>query len=370
MKRIQNLVFLLGLIGLCVAAKSADRVKFNGQELFLNGLNLAWEEFSNDIGPDPETPRMDHFEKVFDLMEAHGANSMRFWMHTNGHHTPEFDGSMVVGPGVDTIKDLRTILDAAWERKIGMILCLWSFDMQRISVGETVTSRGYDILTKEVNRQSYIDNSLVPMVEALKGHPAIIAWEIFNEPEGMTELTSWETTYHDVTMADVQAFINVCAGAIHRTDPGAQVTNGSWAFIAASDVGEGNKNYYTDERLIAAGGDEDGFLDFYTVHYYDWAGTERSPFAFPAEHWGLDKPLVVAEYYPDCENCTATPSDTLYRNGYAGSLNWSWTDEEDPQVLLDDIASIAKQRVDDTKIVLDAASSKCCCSEKKKATSK
>jgi hypothetical protein len=341
--RLLALVLVLALCGLHepLAAQTDDRVRFAGKDLFLNGLNLAWQSFADDIGPNPDTPDLPHFERVFQEMSARGANVMRLWLHTTGAHTPAWDGHLVTGPGTDTIEDLRAILDLAWRYDVSLMLCLWSFDMLRISNGTTVTDRAMAILTLPSNRQSYIDNALIPMVTALEGHPAILCWEIFNEPEGMSVEFGWNFNRH-VPMAAIQAFVNQCAGAIRRADPGVLISNGSWSFHAATDVGEGNFNYYTDERLVAAGGDPDGTLDFYMVHYYDWAGTGRSPFHHPASHWGLDKPLVVAEFYPNCDNCGPTSHAALYAGGYAGALSWSWTDV-DPTLLLDQIEDVASR---------------------------
>jgi hypothetical protein len=315
-----------------------NRIQFNGQDLFLSGANLAWQNFANDIGPNTGTPDTNHFAGVFDQIHTNGGNSLRLWLHTTGQYTPAWSGSTVTGPGSGTTNDLQKILDLAWQRKVGVILCLWSFDMLRTNNGATLNNRARDILTNATYRGTYITNSLIPMVQALKGNPAIIAWEIFNEPEGMSEEFGWDFNQH-VPMSAIQAFINQCAGAIHRVDTNAKVSNGSWSFYATTDVGSGNFNYYTDARLIAAGGDPDGYLDFYMVHYYDWAGTERSPFQHPASYWGLTKPLVVAEFFPDpdtpnpCVNCGSQSYETLYQNGYAGALAWSWTDVSPSRIL-------------------------------------
>jgi hypothetical protein len=95
-------------------------------------------------------------------------------------------------------------------------------------------------------------------------------------------------------------------------------------------------NYYTDERLIEAGGDPDGTLDFYTVHYYpEWFDETTSPFHHPYSHWELDKPLVVAEFPAKAiadlgmgfrpnkvlPNSMVT-YEYLLENGYAGALSW------------------------------------------------
>ena len=179
-----------------------------------------------------------------------------------------------------------------------------------------------------------------------------------------------------VPMSAIQRFINLCAGAIHRTDSTASVTNGAWCFYSLTDMplaslakaGSGlatltseaqqqiatrfnekyrmtlpadaiirhlqeaaarsGYNYYTDGRLRAAGGDSLGTLDFYSVHYYDWAPTTVSPFHHAASSWGLDKPIVIGEFA--MQDTYGVPSselyETLYQRGYAGALAWSWTD--------------------------------------------
>jgi hypothetical protein len=356
-------------------AQPDDRIRFHGQDLWLNGGNVAWINFARDIGPG-ET-RLDLFEEMFRELRGHGGNTFRLWLHTTGAATPEWEGDRVSGPGESTIEDLRAILDLALEHDVSLMLCLWSFDMLRIRNGPDVTDRSFRLLTDNGVLDTYIRNALIPMVEALRGHPAILAWEIFNEPEGMSEEFGWPFNRH-VPMADIQRFINRTAGAIKRADPSVMVTNGSWSFMAASDehpedpsqygsqaadsltvhelrqirdalaerygyaysleeaaahidsvrARPRNMNYYRDDRLVEAGGDPAGVLDFYTVHYYNWAGTSLSPFHHDKEAWGLDKPLVVAEFYMDDAFGVAHHDfySTLHERGYAGALGWQWFD--------------------------------------------
>ena len=362
--------YILFFVFLSSVVQSQSRIEYNGRQIFLNGSNFAWVSFARDIGPG--STNFNRFESIFKEVQAAGGNSMRLWLHTDGSNTPEFNGSgLVVGPGTGAIDDLKQILDLAEKYDVGLLLCLWSHDMLRSSNSAAILSRNIKLLTDTSAARAYINNALIPLVEGVKGHPAIIGWEIFNEPEGMSNQFGWSGWEH-VDMVNFQRFVNWTAGAIHRNDSTALVTNGCWGFAALTDVPAlakvsadaflnsltkeqkniielefeikygihypaeqivreyntslANYNYYSDVRLIAVGGDADGTLDFYTVHYYTWAGTALSPFHHPFSYWNLTKPLAIAEFF--MTDAFGVPYQDLYKQlystGYAGAMSWQW----------------------------------------------
>jgi hypothetical protein len=194
--------------------------------------------------------------------------------------------------------------------------------MLQSNAGTTYTNN-QALLEKDANRQAYIDNYLTPLVTALKGTPGLYSYEIFNEPEGMGP-KGWAT--HKTTQAAIQKTVNWLAAAIHTADPTALVTNGSQTFDYCSAV-SGKSNWYSDSALRAAGGKQNGTLDYYEVHYYASNGASDSPFTHSATSWGLDKKLVIGEFAAQATDGVALNNlyTSLYTGGYNGSWAWSYS---------------------------------------------
>jgi hypothetical protein len=330
---------ILGMLLLaCVAAsaQSGNRILFNQKPVFLNGVNVPWNAFGTDAGKHPTWGVLydaKFFDSLFAAVAKAGGNSVRWWVHCDGRSSPEFDNQgMVTGLDPEFIPHFDSILTAAQRHGILVMPCLWSFDMAKDFTASAGPYAGKHIklITDSAYTQSYIDKVMTPLAQRYANHPALVAWEICNEPEWMLDIDG--STLQRATALQLQAWTGKLAAAIHRAAPKALVTTGSaslkWNWNNPTGT---ERNLWSDSALIAAAGDPLAKLDFYQVHYYSWmrgSGWTYSPFDKKASAWNLDKPVIIGEFPGISEPGYRTEAQ-FYQNAvdssYAGAMAWSYS---------------------------------------------
>jgi hypothetical protein len=188
-------------------------------------------------------------------------------------------------------------------------------------------------LFEDDGTEAFIKNVLEPVVKAIGFHKALMTWEVFNEPEGMTTV-GWTTKKMD--KEKIQKFTNKVAAAIHNIDKGFLVSTGS--------VNIKYQSWWNDAELVKAGGEANGTLDFFQTHYYPYYQDDTvSPFvntaAQMATTYGYDKkPMIIGEfpasgwkgdtYTSSMAAKTEISTEECYRKafdgGYAGALAWQY----------------------------------------------
>lgn len=194
-----------------------NRLIINGKPLFISGMNIAWHNFARDVGDQAINGTTFTNTYLKPIKEA-GGNAVRWWLHTDAQVDPKMNMSTgaVTGIGTNTINNMRTVLDSAYKYGIVVSMCLFSFDLLQNdgNKSQDEMNRNYKFLTEPANLDSYITNALGPILDAIGSHPAIMAWEVFNEPEGMSTEHGWAT--QKIAHSNIMRFTSKIAGEVHR----------------------------------------------------------------------------------------------------------------------------------------------------------
>ena len=274
---------------------SGTDLLYNGKKIFFSGTNLAWSDYNSDVGDSPLNENA--WRKAVEGTRAAGGNAIRWWLFNNMSQSPKIDQSthLVSGLKENTIANMKKALDIAEEYGVMVSMCLFSHNLMEPNqwglYSEKLDITANEKLFEDEGTAAFITNVLTPVVKAIGNHNALMTWEVFNEPEGMTSV-GWTTKKLDKSV--LQKFTNKIAAAIHTTNPELLVSTGS--------VNIQYQSWWNDSELIAAGGEANGTLDFFQTHYYPYYQNDAvSPFVNTAAQMATtykydSKPMIIGEF--------------------------------------------------------------------------
>jgi hypothetical protein len=63
-----------------------NRLVINGHKVFISGMNIAWNNFGNDVGD--VAVNIGPFVNQFKQIKGAGGNAVRWWLHTDFRNEP------------------------------------------------------------------------------------------------------------------------------------------------------------------------------------------------------------------------------------------------------------------------------------------
>ncbi|MBN2803136.1 MAG: cellulase family glycosylhydrolase [Deltaproteobacteria bacterium] len=289
------------------------RVCIRGKSYYLNGINVAWDQWDADLTDYDETA----FEGMFATLEASGANAIRWWWFIDAQGQLNFDGNMVQQLDSRIFDNLDKAFDAAADHGVLIMPVFLSFDIQ--SAGNTF------LVTDDDAIDAFNLNVVTPIVQRYADHPGMGVWEIMNEPDWLLDSESGT-----VSMAQLQRFQGKVAAAIHAADSDALVTTGMGMFKYMTD----GDNNFSDAALQAAADDDPlAYFDVFQTHYYSWQhgdGWSYEPWIKTSTAWlPHNKPVLIGEFPCKGEEGVWSSLEMhteAIAQGYAGTFCWAYFD--------------------------------------------
>jgi len=281
---------------------------------YLLGVNYPWRAYGHDFGQTAwghdgvsAGASRAQVDTNFSDLQSHGVHVVRWFLLGDCRAAPEFDANgYATGFDEYVYQDLDAALAIAQKHNIYLVLVLLDYKVAKKA--ETVNGVQLGgrsrVISDPATRQAFLDNAVRPLLQRYGGDPVILAWEVMNEPEGAMAIPGGAWVEEPVNPAVMQSFVTSVVNCIHAYSS-QPVTVGS--------VSRCSLPYWTACRL-----------DFYQYHYYDYMES-TCPLDYRYADLGLDKPCIVGEFPTANTSHTITQYlDTIWRNGYAGALAWSF----------------------------------------------
>ena len=311
-------------------AVAVGYVSWQGASWQLLGVNLPWRRWACDFGGSSEaSPGCAASDGVQSAesqqaiggrlaqLSTRGIPVVRWWIFPGDPWQIAQDDS---GQPTAVREEIFADIDAA-------LALAEQYDVSYVFVLFSAPSALPEAWMESDESRQALAASLAPLFARYAGHPRLLAWEVFNEPEW----DAWAGRVNADAMVDTAARI---VRAIHE--------NGT-ALATIGSAHVGGLPFWTGVGL-----------DFYQAHWYDPMMTARNcarctDYAALREQYGLDRPLVIGEFYAGPDVDALQRLEDFRDKGYAGAWAWSLFPESTNDQLTVDLDAFAtfRARYDD-----------------------
>ena len=282
---------------------------------FLEGANLPWLVYGGDFGANAWRPsggmsrpgKRDELRRHLAALRRKGLRSVRWFLFCDGRAGIRFNANGTpLGPDESLFADIDAALEEAAAGGMKVIFVLLDFLwFAKASTVSGVQTGGRSRTVSGPYRQRLLRRRVLrPLLERYGGSPAILAWDIINEPEWATRGWGGGIVSPAISFTTMRRFIKRVARLVHRR-------TGHLATVGLANA--------TTLPLTQGCG-----LDFYQVHWYErWQ--KVAPLERPVAEFRLDRPLLLGEFPTKGSSRSRESIVAAARNsGYCGALAWSW----------------------------------------------
>jgi len=285
---------------------------------FSLGVNYPWLNYGTDFGSGPAghlgisvpqaAARVDRdFAEIADT----GSSLVRWFLFGDGRCGFLAKAGIPERPDRSLLADVAAALQLAERHRLklcfSLIDYLWLQELDRMRLPHA----HQQVLHFPAGREALLQNVLIPLFREFRGHPALFAWEIANEPEWAIR----EFHPHAAArmhLADFRVFAREIVAAAHEFGQMAATLGSARLVWVRAWTGLG--------------------LDYYQAHYYPAAEAEtgRSLAEELTALSSLDRPLWLGELpardpvRPDYSLRQALAASR--RAGLCGAAVWRWTE--------------------------------------------
>jgi hypothetical protein len=290
---------------------------------FLLGVNYPWLNYGEDFGlcgthhHGVSLPaNRKQLARDFAAMRDCGISVVRWFLFADGRAGFLSEKGIPRRPDALLLKDVAAALQLAGDAGLKLCFALVDYLWLQKKPKTRFHHPHARVLHSAAGRESFLERVLLPLFQEFRGHPALYAWDIVNEPEwAIREFRPISSVHPNsfakMQLSDFRPFAHKIVQAVHE--------------FAAVPVTLGSARL----SWLRAWSEID--LDILQAHYYPSIGIRREPALVRQLHalLDLDKPLWLGELpaqFPPSKSYSLDEALTVCRDaGLSGAAIWRWT---------------------------------------------